>query len=160
MLISVQASLAYLWTAEIRHANSVQWWQMAPLLPGLCRLVLAGECGFHSLLQFFCFVFVFELYELEEILAGVFECKAMLHPPKCPQSPCSSSRLGIWSTGAGWMVGLWGVLWHMHEDESPLSSFCESNSLENVSRNYLAVLIQISVWLNVRFSLSKDLEHF
>lgn len=33
----------------------------------------------------------------------------------------------------------------MHEDESALSSFCESNSLENVSRNYLVVLIQISV---------------
>lgn len=84
-----------------------------------------------SFLVVFC---LFLLCKLEQISAERFEHKTVLHPAKCPvtsQLGCSSS-CGIWSPEADWAVGLWGVLWHMHEVESVLSWVCESNSLGNI----------------------------
>lgn len=78
---------------------------MAPLLPGLCLPLLTGECGFHLLLQFF--VCSFKLYELELILAEVFECKTVLHPPKCPISSWfqQAEYLIHWGSLYGWTLG-------------------------------------------------------
>lgn len=127
MFASFGTSLVHLWIAEMWHYTCVQWWGMAPLPGSLGLLIVTGECGCHSLT-----LCLFWLYKLEQISAERFECKPVLHSAKCPiistESGCTSSQ-GIQSPEADWTVGLWGVLWHVDEDERAFSLCSESNPM-------------------------------